>query len=475
MAGIGFVLRKLAGEDNLSGVIRAYFRSAVVAVGPWVMIVLSVGSLMALSSSVLSLDDLQGFLSVFMYNLCFSFILSGPINMMGARYVSDCLYAKDLDPIPGILVVAILAGGLITASLGSLFYIFYANMNPLLTVLSIINLTLLCQTWIAMSFLGLLKDYRAITFSWIIGTILIILCTHYFGTLYLTEGILFGMNVGISFLIASLVAHILAEFPYSFHKPQRLKFYFHYYYPLFWSGLFFFSSFWVDKVIMWFAPEGILHVNNLRTYPTYDGATFVSYLSIIPVMGLFIFNLETNFYEAYIHYVRSVENNHPFSGIEEAKQSVISNIIEDGRSFVVLQGAITFMVILFADQIFQVLGIDYLQLSIFRFGVLGAFFLALNAFMIVIFSYFDSMNNILKLSFCMLVTNTLFTLISLYLGFPYYGYGFCLAMIFSFIYGAIIFVQFLNNLTYHIFITNSVRRQTIRERYLTKEQQSKLE
>ncbi len=465
MAGIGFFLRRLAGEDNLSGFIRAYFHSAVVAVGPWLMIVISIGSLLALSSSVLSLIELNEFLSVFIYNLCFSFILSGPIYLVTARYVSDCLYLRYLPPIPGILANSLYLLFAMALPIALLFYIFYATMNPLFTILSIINFSLLCLTWVTMLFLGLLRDFRAITFSWVLGGILIIFLALYLGNIYRITGILIGVNIGLCFLSASLIAHVLAEYPYPYKKAKNFDFYFRYYKGLFWSGLFLFSSLWVDKVIMWSAPQAVTHLNHLRTYPTYDGAMFLSYLSIIPVMALFTFYLETTFYDSYTQYIRYIESNAPLSSIENEKNAILSKIMESARNFLILQGAISLIVVVFAPQIFWLLGVDYLQLSIFRLGTVGAFFSSLNFFIVVIFSYFDSQENMLRVTGLMLLSNIIMTIISLYNGFPYYGYGFCFSMIFSFLVAAILLVRFLNDLTYHIFITNNVKRVVLREKY----------
>lgn len=465
MAGIGFILRKLAGEDNLSGFIRAYCHSVIVAVGPWLMIVISIASLLTLSSSVLSSQELNEFLAIFIYNLCFSFILTGPLYMISARYVSDCLYLRSLFPIPGILITTLYILFVFAIPIGTLFYVFYTNMAPLIAILSIANFLLLCQTWITMLFLGLLRDFRAITFSWVISSLVTIVLTLYLGQFYGVEGVLLGLNIGLSVLAASLTANVLAEYPYPFQKAANFSFYFYYYNGLFWSGLCFFSSMWIDKIIMWASPESIMHLNHLRTYPIYDGAMFLSYLTIVPVMALFIFDLETNFYDSYIQYIDYIENNAPLHLIENEKKSIVSKVYESARSFLVFQGSISIIVVLFAPQIFAFIGIDFMQLSIFRLGTIGAFFSTLNFFIVILFSYFDSQENMLKVTGMMLASNFLMTLMSLYLGFPYYGYGFCLSMIFSFLVAAMLLVKFLNHLTYHIFITNNVKRQNVRERY----------
>jgi uncharacterized membrane protein len=223
---------------------------------------------------------------------------------------------------------------------------------------------------------------------------------------------------------------------------------------------------WIDKVIMWWAPEAVTHLNHLRTYPTYDGGMFLSYLSIIPVMALFIFSLETNFYESYIKYIHHIERNAPLSLIEEEKKNICGEVVENGRSFLILQGSLSLVVIIFAPTLFTWLGIDFLQLNIFRLGTLGAFFAVLNLILFIYFSYFDSQENMLKISITMVLSNSVFTLYFLYLGFPYYGYGYCLSMILTFLVGATLMVRFLDQMTYHIFITNIVKRQEVADRYM---------
>ncbi len=80
MAGIGFILRKLAAQDNFSGIIRAYFHSAIVAVGPWIMIVLCIGLISLLTTNYVGLVEVDEFLSIILYNFLFSFALSAPFT-----------------------------------------------------------------------------------------------------------------------------------------------------------------------------------------------------------------------------------------------------------------------------------------------------------------------------------------------------------------------------------------------------------
>ncbi len=465
MAGIGFLLRKLASQDNFSGIIRAYFHSSVIAVGPWILIVLAIGAITFSTYPIVGLGEANEFLAVVIYNFFFSFILTGGLYLVCARYVADCLYLRNVAPIPGIFITSMIFFLIPAIVISTIFYTFYATMTPLSTICSIVNFTFLCEIWMIMLYLGCLRNFRAITFSWILGVFVVTLLAIFWGKIYGSSGMLTGFNVGLIFLLASLKASVLAEYPYRFRKAKEFPFYFRYYKGLFWSGLFLYGGMWIDKVIMWSAPEAITHLNNLRTYPAYDGGMFLSYLSIIPIMALFIFSLETNFYDSYILYIQHIERNGPFALIEEEKVNIFAKITENARVFFVLQGSVSLITIAVAPTLFEWIGADYLQLGIFRQGALGAFFGALNLFIVIIFSYFDSQDNMLKVTATMLCSNILFTFITLFLGFPFYGYGYSLSMILTFFVGATLLVRFLNQLTYHIFITNIVKRQTITEHY----------
>ncbi len=470
MAGIGFLLRKLGSQDNLSGIVRAYLHSAIAAVGPWILIVITLGFVSFYTSYDNDLTEGNEFLAVIIYNFFFSFILSGPLYLVSARYVADSLYLRQFSPIPGIFI-----NSLFYSVIGSLvvaipFYIFYAKMTPFNIILSIINFVLLSQIWIVMLFLGCIRNFSAITISWVMGMFLIIFLTLYFGIAYGAIGMLFNFDMGLIVLLSLLIANILVEYPNKYRNPKEFPFYFRQYKGLFWSGFFLYAGMWIDKVIMWGAPEGVTHLNNLRTYPVYDGGMFLSYLSIIPVMGLFVFSLETNFYDSYIRYIKNIENNEPYSFIEEERINLCGKIIENGRSFIILQGSITLIIFALAPTIFKWIGFDFSQLSIFRQGTLGAFFAALNLFIFIIFTYFDSQNNLLKSTITMFISNVVLTLISLKMGFTFYGYGYSLSMILTFFVSSSLLVRFLNELNYHIFITNIIKRQTVTENNLETEQ-----
>ncbi|MDE3047953.1 MAG: exopolysaccharide Pel transporter PelG, partial [Verrucomicrobiota bacterium] len=343
--------------------------------------------------------------------------------------------------------------------IGTFFYTLFTNMDRTTTIFSIVNFVLLAEVWLAMLYLGCIRNFRAITISWIGGMILTIFLTIALGRSYGVAGMLAGLDAGLILLLALLQGNIFAEYPYPFRLPKEYGFYFSYYKGLFWSGLFLNAGMWIDKVIMWSAHEAIRHENHLITYPSYDGAMFIAYLSVIPAAAYFIYSLETNFYQSYIQYIENVERNAPLEVLESTALEMAANIKQNGRTMVVMQGCFALILIAAAPQIFEWAGFNFTELAIFRFGVLGSFFAILNLFLVILFSYFDNQARMVVITATMLATNVGLTLLTKFWGFPYYGLGFCLSMIITFALGALLLVRFLSRFTYHIFISNVVKRR----------------
>jgi polysaccharide biosynthesis protein PelG len=463
VAGIGFLLRRLTAQDNYIAILRAYYHSAV-AVGPWILIVVAMALVSLFTAEPVGAGEVGDFFAIILYNILFSFVFSAPFYMVCSHYVADYVVLKDPSAIPGIMITSSFLLLIPVLIAGIIFYAFFTTMSPFAVLLSIINLSLFSALWFLMLYLATIRDFRAITISWCVGIVVAVVCAIYIGRVYKSTGMLFGLNLGLTVLIAALMSNILAEFSYRFIKPKYLPFYFFHYNGLFWGGFLLFAGLWVDKIIMWTTPEAVLHGNGIWTYPTYDGARFLSYLSIIPALAFFILMIETNFYESYIQYLRNIESNAPLFLIEEERQTLVRQITENARVMLILQGIISFIVISAAGLIMKGLNIDFLQISIFRFGALGAFFAAMNLIIVMFFAYFDSQERMLVTTGLMFISNIILTLISKWLGFPYYGLGYCLSMMLTFFVSAILFARFLNRLQYHIFISNVVKRYKVRER-----------
>ena len=234
-----------------------------------------------------------------------------------------------------------------------------------------------------------------------------------------------------------------------------MRHYFRKYWHLAAGGFLYNAAIWVDKWIMWFAPESVQLDSKLRFYPDYDSAMFLSAMSIMPSIALFVFAIETNFFHHYRRFYGNILAHASLRRIRQFHGKIIEAIVEGARSIVVIQGVLAFLFILLAPQIFEHLRMFFIQLGIFRLGVLGAFFQVLLLFATIILSYFDCRRANMWIFVFYLASNTILTLIFMQQGYAYYGYGFFLASALTFFLAAAVLMSHVRKLPYHAFISNN--------------------
>ncbi len=455
MAGIGFELKKLADRDNLIGVVHAYVSAGLAAAGPWLFTILAIAGITILYADFLSYDELINFRVILIYNLAASLVLSAPVFMVITRYIADAVSAKDVTNVPSTLLGCMIITLAIQLPFALFFYGYYFDLPLALRVSAVANLFLLTLVWLLGVFLMGLKDFHAVNWSYGIGMLVAVLLAQWLRTDYGAAGMLNGFNAGIMVIVFSLVAKVFAEYPYKYQSPFGMLSSFRRYKQLAWGGFFYNLAIWIDKLIMWWAPERTMLPSKMIMYPDYDSAMFLAYVTIVPSMAVFVFSVETNFFQRYRRFYDDILEHKPLSRIRENGRKLADSVLHHARTFMVVQGTITFLAIVLAAQILGALNINYRQIGIFRLGTLGGMLHVLALFEMILLSYFDSRIRVMWLQFFFLISNIVFTLISMHLGFAYYGYGYFLSAALTFLLTSFVLYRFLGNLPYHAFITHN--------------------
>lgn len=465
MAGIGFTLRNLTRKDDLFGVMQAYSSAMLAAAGPWLFTVIALAGITNLYSNFFAMEGLLNFRVIVIYNFAFSLVLSAPVFMVVTRYVADQIHRHDVTNVPSVMIGSMLILYGIQFPIVSLFYFGYVDESFGLQLSAVINVLLLTTVWLLGVFLTALKDYNAVSWSYGIGMAIAIIMAQilkdeqiaaslgYAG--HEDAGMLNGFSIGLAVIVFSLAAKILSEYSYEFSQPFAIRPYFKKYWELALGGFLYNAAIWVDKWIMWFAEESWVLENGLRMYPDYDSATFLAYLTIVPAMGVFMFSVETNFFEKYQRFYDGILGHKPLSKIKEYQQAILDSVSSSSRNFIVVQGIIAFLCIMLAPQIFEAINATFTQIGMFRIATLGAFFHVLLLFAMIVLSYFDSRRTVLWLGAAYFLLNTVFTLITLEMGFPYYGYGYFLSSMIIFVATIVILFRYIRELPYHAFVTQN--------------------
>ncbi len=453
MAGIGFELNKLARRDDLLGIAGAYLHSAFAIAGPWLFTVVALAFTTYLYGGSTS-EELLNFRGVIVYNFSFSLVLSAPVYFIMTRYLADQIHVKNVTSIPTVLLESMIMVFAFNMLVAIFFYGIYFDIPLGLRLAGFANMFLIAGVWLLSVYLTALKDFSAVTWTFIIGMTIAVLSAEYLGD-HKAAGMVAGYNIGLSVIVFMLAGRIFAEYPYRLTTEFSLRPFWSKYWELAVGGFFFNAALWIDKWIMWYAPEAVELPSKMRFFPDYDSAMFLAAMSILPSLALFVFAIETNFFHHYRRFYGNILAHASMRRIKQFHALIMDAILEGGRNVMLLQGIIAFLVILLAPQIFERMNIFFLQLGIFRLGVLGAFFQVLILFTTIILSYFDCRKSNMWIFAFYFVSNTILTLVFMNMGYEYYGFGFFLASALSFFVAAAILFNHVRKLPYHAFITNN--------------------
>ncbi|MBY0406823.1 MAG: exopolysaccharide Pel transporter PelG, partial [Rickettsiales bacterium] len=246
MAGIGFVLKRMIRRDDLVGVGNAYLHSSLISCGPWVFTIIALGIVYTLGGG----DAFsQGYLNLqasLFYNFAFSLIFTAPLHMVATRYIADCIYKQDITDISYSLLHC-LAMVTITQILPvAWFYFHYLDLPLGFKLAAFVNFFLLSFIWLLNVYLTALKNYMATTRAFAIGMFLVFIFSFWLLRNYNETGILVGFDLGLAWVVFSLLGEVLAEYNYRFFKPELFWNYFVRYWELALAGMFYSIGVWGD-------------------------------------------------------------------------------------------------------------------------------------------------------------------------------------------------------------------------------------
>ncbi len=455
MAGIGFRLEKILSEGTYLSTLKGYFYAAIISSGPWLLSILCIGGLGILSRFFLNTSERELFGVLVVYSYAFSLIVTGPFQIVVTRYLSDRLYSEDREAVLHTYLSIIAFVSLIQAVIGGVCYSFL-DLDLKFKIIGYLLFIIVSNIWIAMIFISALQGYMHIVLSFAIGMGISLgaglLLSAYKGLI----GILEGYTLGQAVIFLMLTWRVFCEFPYKKSARGEPLSYFKIFPQLAFIGLFYNGAIWIDKFIFWFSTPGKKIFGFFSACPIYDTAMYITYLSIVPSMSLFIITIETKFYTSYKDFYGAIVKKLPIDVIERKKEDLVHIIYKSIRQVLTLQGLITITLIALAPKIVVLLKFEWRQLAILQIGTLGTFLHVLLMLLNIFVLYFDFRNLSLEIAILFFLTNTLFTWLSIQLGFQFYGYGYMVSCLLVLIIGFFRFLHKLKDLEYLTFMQQPI-------------------
>lgn len=454
MAGIGFELRKILKRDNLLSMLQAYTYAAVISSGPWVLSIVGILIIGVLSYTIVVPNFLiVQFQVSITYVIAASLIFTGPFQLAFTRFTADRLFEKQGDIILTNFHAVALSVTLVGGTLGLLCVTFlFPAQSVMYRLLLLAAFVIMCNIWIATIFLSGMKQYREIVWLYFAGYTLTVVAALALRD-YKLEGLMAGFVVGQALLLMGMTVLILRNYPANrfisfefFHRKTM--------YPsLLMIGLLYNLGVWIDKFVFWANLDtSQVIIGPLRASVIYDLPVFLSYLSIIPGMAIFLLRMETDFVDYYDQFYHAVRSGGSLEQIEECRNGMVETIRLGIFEIIKIQTIAALLLIVVGEAILKWLGISTLYLPLLYIDVIAAGLQVVLLGILNVFFYLDKRKIVLSICIAFVVLNLLLTLISVRLGPAFYGYGFALALLLVVLAGFVLLSRKLETLEYETFM-----------------------
>jgi len=441
MAGIGFELRKLIRHDgDLLTRIRGYASAGLVAAGPWLMSITTLSLVSALGPLFLRRDEFEPFRALVTYCFAFSLASVGLVQMCFTRRIADLIYAKQFDRVlpafstacKWIALFQIISGGL---------FAWWAGLDAMVGTIVVLLYVCISLSWLSLMWLGATKDHTLVLRAYAVGSLVSVGAMAVLGfdllgipNLRGVNGLLIGFTLGQGVILTLAVVGIVREFDVGGKPDAAILDSLKRYPRLALMGLVWNIAIWADQLVFWFC-DGVNVMPSIYFHPMYDTCRFFAYLTVTPALAMNLVMVETDFYDGYRSFYGAILRDFPLKEVRKRKAAMLHTLEESGLQLLRIQGAITFVCIVFAGPITSFLGLGPESHGVYRACCLGAFFHVVLLVMLLIMLYFD-------LRGCALATASMFFACNLGLAFvdlahgpEAYGTGYAVSAFLSLILG----------------------------------------
>jgi uncharacterized membrane protein len=309
-------------------------------------------------------------------------------------------------------------------------------------------------------FCSVTRDYTSVTAYCAAGMVLSVLGVTFGYTLRPDlETMLWGFNIGLGVTLFGLLSRIFSTFPFAVisigHPSGELLTAVFRYWPIALGGLCGAIGAWADKWVVWLSPYGTQIQYGLLHAPLYDSAMFLSYLLVVPAYAAFIIHLEVRFFRNYRLFYSSILEHATLAQIKTHSRRLREETIASLSAITVPQLVLSALIALSAPAMVDVLDMQFRQVGMLRFGLIGAVFQFLFITCSSLILYFDRRLMFLLLQLVFLALNAGGTFMLLPLGFNYLGLGFLAASVISALIAYLALARTLFRLEYLTFIANN--------------------
>lgn len=465
MAGIGVQLNKIYEKNTLTADLFGFCYSATVTIAPMILVI---GNLMLMEHffgfSEVGYAQRELFSSTVLYIFIFALLTTSPFNAVLSKYMSDVIYEEHYDDILPCFYVGLFLNILLSSLLGIPFCVwehFVGNVPVYYVFTGYCGYISLVLVFYSMLYLSICKDYKKISFFFLVGMvvsfasawILIRLCKW-----EVTYSILLSLVIGFTLIACLELAVSKNYFKVNSHHYRRVLEYFRVYWKLVLANFLYILGLYIHNFVFWGTDLKMVVAGSFVSAQPYDMASGIALFTNLSATVLFISRVEMHFRDRYKGYSEAVIGGR-WMDIENAKRRMFRQISAELLNLVRIQFIVAVVAFLLSIIFLPRFGFSGLVMRIYPCLASGYFILFIMYSAIIFLYYFNDMTGSLLTSLTFCLVTFLGSVFASHLDEIWYGIGVVLgsAVGFTVAYFRLRWVE--KHMDVHIFCRGSILRR----------------
>lgn len=429
MAGIGVKLNKIYQQNTLTTNLVGFGYSTIITIAPMVLVIAAVlimQVLLEVAKTGYAMRELYS--STVLYIFVFALLTAAPFNSVLSRYISDVIYEETYDDILPCYYVGLIMNIVFSCLFGipfCLWEFFIGHVSVWYVFAGYCGYAALVMVFYSMLYLSVCKDYKKISFYFLVGMLTTVLCSLLFGkVLHMEVTIAMLISLDIGFLVIAMMEYALIHnyFRENSGKYREVLGYFKKYWPLVITNFFYTLGLYIHNFVFWSTDMHMVVVNTFVSMTVYDMATCLAMFTNISATVIFISRVEMHFHGRYKAYSEAVIGGRGID-ISNAERRMFRQLSEELFNLVRIQFIVTIVLYFVCIILLPQFGFGGIIMRIYPCLAVGYFILFIMYSAIIFMYYFNDLKGALMTSIIFVSVTFLVSLIATHLSEVWYGIG----------------------------------------------------
>ena len=465
MAGIGVKLNRIYHKNTITTDIIGFFYSTVVTIAPVLVVIINLMLMQkVLKFNTVRYIDREIFSCTVLYIFIFSLLTTSPFNAVLSRYMSDVIFEERFEDVQPCHRVGLLTN-ICFSCMFAIPFCFWEHLVGGVPIYYVFTgyccFVSLVMVFYNMLYLSICKEYRLISFYFLVGMIMSFLLSvflRYVCKVSITYSMRLALTVGFFLTTVLEWAKIHQFFPDNSEEYKRVFEYFRKYWQLILINFLYTLGLFIHNFVFWETDMAMHLVRTFVCNQPYDMATCLAMFTNISASVIFISRVEMYFHERYRAYADAVFGGRGID-IRNTRKRMFRQLGSELMTLVRLQFIVSVFIYLIFIIFLPRMGYAGMVMRIYPMVAAGYFVLFLMYSEIIFLYYFEDLSGALltAISFC--AGTFLASLVAVHLSPIFYGTGVWIGSVIGFVVAYRRLWWMERHLDEHMFCRGNIIRQ----------------